>query len=128
MPPTSQSFIIFYAAKVFHMSHALVQMMFINLCLPFLRNLDFACHPYPQFVLASHDTAVLSHTLALLSLLVGNLEPNSQPFTIGHGMGGFPCVRWQDIYSHIGIHAVSWIPLALLVVSSPLLTIFLIGC
>jgi hypothetical protein len=34
----------------------------------------------------------------------------------------------QEIYSHIGIRAVSWIPLALLVVSSPLSTIFLIGC
>jgi hypothetical protein len=34
----------------------------------------------------------------------------------------------QDIYSHIGICVVSWMPLALLVVSSPLSTIFLIGC
>jgi hypothetical protein len=34
----------------------------------------------------------------------------------------------QDIYSHFGIRAVSWFPLALLVVSSPLSTVFIIGC
>jgi hypothetical protein len=32
------------------------------------------------------------------------------------------------IYSHFGIHAVSWMPLSLLVVSSPLSVFFIIGC
>jgi hypothetical protein len=36
------------------MPHALVQRNSINLCLPLLRNLDFACRPYPQFVSESH--------------------------------------------------------------------------
>jgi hypothetical protein len=66
------------------MSHALVQSKYINLCHPFLRTLDFSCRPYPQFVSESHDTIVLSCTLALLSSLVGHLEPNSQQFIIGH--------------------------------------------
>ena len=64
------------------MSHALVQRKSINLCRPLLKNLDFAC-PYPQFVLESHDTLVLSCTLALLSSLVSNLEPNGRHFIIG---------------------------------------------
>jgi hypothetical protein len=38
------------------------------------------------------------------------------------------CVQRQEIYSHIGIHAMSWMALALLMVSSPLLAVFLIGC
>jgi hypothetical protein len=66
------------------MSHALVQRKSINLCRPLLINLDFACRPYPQFVSESHDTVVLSCTVALLSPLVGNLEPNSRHFIIGH--------------------------------------------
>jgi hypothetical protein len=65
------------------MSHALVQRKSINLCRPLLRNLDFACRPYPQFVSESHDTMVLSCTLALLSSLVGHLEPNNRHFIIG---------------------------------------------
>jgi hypothetical protein len=59
------------------MSHALVQSKSINLCRPFLRTIDFACQPYPQFVSESHDVVVLLRTLVLLSSLVGNLEPNS---------------------------------------------------
>jgi hypothetical protein len=59
------------------MSHALVQRNSINTCRPLLRNLDFACRPYPQFVSESHDTMVLSCTLALLTSSVGHLEPNS---------------------------------------------------
>ena len=110
------------------MSHALVQRKSINLCWPLLITLDFACRPYPQCFSESHDTIVLSCTLDLLSSLVGNLEPNNRHFIIGHWLGGFPCVRRQDIYSHIGIHAVSWIPLALLVVSLPLSAVFLISC
>jgi hypothetical protein len=110
------------------MSHALVQRMSINLCRPFLRTLDFACQPYPQFVSELHDDVVLFRTLVLLSSLVGSLEPNIQHFIIGRRLGGFPCVRWEDIYSHIQIHAISYMPLALLVVSSPLSTFFLIGC
>jgi hypothetical protein len=66
------------------MSHSLVQRKSINLCRPLLRTLDFACWPYPQFVLESHDTIVLSCTLVLLSSLVGNLDPNSRHFIIGH--------------------------------------------
>jgi hypothetical protein len=66
------------------MSHALVQRKSINLCHPLLKNLDFACRPYPQFILESHDTLVLSCTLALLSSLVGHLEPNNRHFIIGH--------------------------------------------
>ena len=116
-----------YAVGVLHMSHALVQRKFINLCQPLLRNLDFACRLYPQFASESHDIVVLSRTLVLLSSLVGNLEPNSRHFIIGRWLGGFPCVRRQDIYSHIGIPAVPWMPLALLVVSSPLSVVFLIG-
>jgi hypothetical protein len=65
------------------MSHALVQRKSINMCWPLLRTLDFACRPYPQFVSESHDIVVLSCTLALLSSLVGNLEPNSRHFIIG---------------------------------------------
>jgi hypothetical protein len=65
------------------MFHALVQRKFINLCRPLLRTLDFAYQPYPQFVSESHDIVVLLCTLALLSSLVGNLEPNSQNFIIG---------------------------------------------
>jgi hypothetical protein len=110
------------------MSHALVQRMSINLCRPFLGTLDFACRPHPQFVSKSHEVVVLLHTLVLLSSLVGNLEPNSRHFIIGRRLGGFPYVRRQDIYSYIGIRAVSWRRLALLVVSSPLLVVFLIGC
>ena len=110
------------------MPHALVQRKYINLWRPFLRTLEFACQPYPQFVSESHDTMVLSCTLALLSSFVGYLEPNSWHFIIGHLLGGFFCVRWQYIYSHIGIRAMSWIPLSLLLVSSPLSAVFLIGC
>jgi hypothetical protein len=65
------------------MSHALVQRKYINLCRPPLRTLDFACRPYPQFVSESHDTVVLSCTLALLSSLVGHLGPSSRHFIIG---------------------------------------------
>jgi hypothetical protein len=65
------------------MSHALVQRKSINLCQPILRNLDFACRPYPQLVLESHDTMVLSCTPTLLSSLVGHLEPINQHFIIG---------------------------------------------
>jgi hypothetical protein len=65
------------------MSHALVQRKSINLCRPLLRNIDFAYRPYRQFVSESHDTMVLSCTLALLSSLVGHLEPNNQHFIIG---------------------------------------------
>ena len=106
------------------MSHALVQWKSINLCRPLLKNLGFACRPYPQFVSESHDTLVLWCTLALFSSLVGHLEPNNQHFIMGRWLGGFPCVRRQDIYLHIGIRAMSWMPLALLVVSSPLSTVF----
>jgi hypothetical protein len=66
------------------MSHALVQRKSINLCWPFLRTLEFACWSYPQFVSESHDVVVLSCTLVILSSLVGNLEPNSRHFIIGH--------------------------------------------
>jgi hypothetical protein len=59
------------------MSHDIVQRNSIGLCRPLLITVDFACRPYPQFVLESHDTLVLSCTLALISSLVGNLEPNS---------------------------------------------------
>jgi hypothetical protein len=64
-------------------SGTLVQRKSINLCRPLLRNIDFACRPYPQFVSESHDTMVLSCTLALLSSLVGHLEPNNRHFIIG---------------------------------------------
>ena len=117
-----------YAARVFHMSHALVQRKSINLCWPLLINLGFACRPYPHFLSESHDTMVLSCTLALLASSVGHLEPNNWHFIIGHWLGGFPCVQRQDIYSHIGICVVSWMPLALLVVSSPLSVVFIISC
>jgi hypothetical protein len=43
-------------------------------------------------------------------------------------MGGFPYVQRQDIYSYFGIHAMSLMPLALLVVSLPLSAVFIIGC
>jgi hypothetical protein len=66
------------------MSHALVQRMSISLCQPFLRTLDFACHPYPQCVSELHEVVVLPCTLVLLSLWVGNLEPNSRHLLIGH--------------------------------------------
>jgi hypothetical protein len=66
------------------MSHALVQRMSINLCRPFLITLDFACRTHPQFVLESHEVVVLLLTLVLLSSLVGNLEPKSWHFIIGH--------------------------------------------
>jgi hypothetical protein len=66
------------------MSHALVQRKSHNLRRPLLRNIDFACRPYPQFVSESHDTMVLSCTLALLASSVGHLEPNNRHFIIGH--------------------------------------------
>jgi hypothetical protein len=66
------------------MSHALVQRKSINLCQPLLRNIDFAYHSYPQFVSESHDTMVLSCTLALLASSVGHLEPKNRHFIIGH--------------------------------------------
>jgi hypothetical protein len=66
------------------MSHALVQKNYINLCQALLKNIEFACQPYPQFVSESHDTMVLSCTLALLSSLVGHHEPNNRHFIIGH--------------------------------------------
>jgi hypothetical protein len=69
-----------YATKVLHMSHDLVQRKSINLCRPLLITLDFAFWPYPQFVSKSHDSVVLSCTLALLSSLAGDLEPNSRTF------------------------------------------------
>jgi hypothetical protein len=59
------------------MSHALVQRKSINLCQPLLRNIDFACWPYPQYVSESHDTLVLLCTLSLLLSLVGHLETNN---------------------------------------------------
>jgi hypothetical protein len=65
------------------MSHALVQRKSHNLRRP-LRNLDFACWTYPQFVSESHDTMVLSCTMALLASLIGHLEPNNRHFIIGH--------------------------------------------
>jgi hypothetical protein len=65
------------------MSHAIVQRKSINMCQPLLKNLDVAYRPYPQFVSESHGIEVLSCTLALLSSLVGNLEPNNQHFIIG---------------------------------------------
>ena len=117
----------FYDVGVFHMSHGLVQRMSIILCRPFLITLDFACHPYPQCVSDLHEVVVLSFTLVLLSSLLGNLEPNSRHLLIGHWIRGFPCVRGKEIYSHIGICVVSWIRLSLLVVSSPLSAVFLIG-
>ena len=117
-----------FVAWLIRMSHALVQRKSINMCWPLLRTLDFACRPYPQFVSESHDIVVLLFTLVLLSSLVGNLEPKNRHFIIGHWLGGFPCVRQQYIYSHFAIHAVSWMPLALLMVSSPLSTVFIFGC
>ena len=44
------------------------------------------------------------------------------------GIGIRVDIERQDIYSGIGIRVVSWIPLALLVVSSPFSLVFLIGC
>jgi hypothetical protein len=83
------------------MSHALVQRMSINLCRPFLRTLDFACRPYPQCVSELHEVVVLSCTLVLLSLWVGNLEPNSRHFLIGHLTGGFPlCSTTRNLFTH----------------------------
>jgi hypothetical protein len=66
------------------MSHACVQSMSINLFRPFLRTLDYACRPYPQCVLELHEVVVLPCTLALLSLWVGNLEPNNRHLLTGH--------------------------------------------
>jgi hypothetical protein len=66
------------------MPHALVQRKSINLCRALLRNIDFSYRPYPKFVSKSDDTLVLSCTLALLSSLVGHLEPNNRHFIIGH--------------------------------------------
>jgi hypothetical protein len=78
MPPASNSHIIESMLSESTMSHAIVQRKYINLHRPLLINLDFACQPYPQFVSKSHDTMVLSCTLALLSSLVGHLEPNNR--------------------------------------------------
>jgi hypothetical protein len=58
------------------MSHALVQRMFISLCQAFLITLDFACRPYAHYISKLHEVVVLSCTLVILSLWVGNLEPN----------------------------------------------------
>jgi hypothetical protein len=65
------------------MSHALVQRMSIILCRPFLKTIEFSCQPYPQCVLELHEAIVLPCTLVLLSLWVGNLEPNSRDILIG---------------------------------------------
>jgi hypothetical protein len=64
------------------MSHALIQKKSISLCWSFLRTLDFACRPYPQCFLESHEVVVLPCTLVLFSL--GNLEPSSQHILIGY--------------------------------------------
>jgi len=69
-------------AWVIHLSHALVQRKPISLCHPFLRTLEFACRPYPYCVSESHESVVLPHTLVLLSLWVGKLEPNNQHLLI----------------------------------------------
>jgi hypothetical protein len=66
------------------MSHALVQRKSHNLCQSLLRNIDFACQPYPQFASKSHDTMVLSRTLALLASSISHIEPNNRHFIIGH--------------------------------------------
>jgi hypothetical protein len=65
------------------MYHALVQRFSISLCEPFLRTLDFACRPYPQYVSYLHDIVFLSRTVVLLSLWVGNLEFSSRNFLMG---------------------------------------------
>ena len=106
------------------MYHVLVQRKSINLCRPLLRNIDFACWPFPQFVSESNDTMVLSCTLTVFASSIGHLEAENRHFIIGRWLSGFPYVQWQDISSHFGICAVSWIPLALLVVSSPLSIFF----
>jgi hypothetical protein len=72
-----------YVVKVLHMSHALVQRISISLCHPLLKTLDFACWPYPQYVSELHEVVVLPCTLVLLSLWVGNLEPNGRHLHIG---------------------------------------------
>jgi hypothetical protein len=73
-----------YVVGVLHMSHTLIQNMSISMCQPFLITLDFACRPYLQCVSELHEVVVLSCTLVLLSLWVGNLEPNSRHLLIGH--------------------------------------------
>jgi hypothetical protein len=110
------------------MSHAFVQRMFISMYRPFLRTLDFARQLYPQHIPKSHEVLVLPCTLVLLSLWVVTLKPTVNISLLVVDWGGFPCVRQQEIYSHIGICAMYWIPLSLLVVSSPLSEVFLIGC
>jgi hypothetical protein len=67
MSPASNSHIIEFMMPESTMSHALVQRKSINLLQPLLKNLDFACQSYPQFVSESHDTMVLLCILALLS-------------------------------------------------------------
>jgi hypothetical protein len=82
------------------MSHSLVQRNSINLCRPFLITLDFACQPYPQFVSESHDTMVLQCTLAILSSLVGHLEPSSRHFIIGSLTRWFPlCSTTRHLFT-----------------------------
>jgi hypothetical protein len=73
-----------YVVGFLHMSHALIPRMSIILCRPFLKTLDFACRPYTQCISKSHEVVVLTCTLVLLSLWVGNLEPSSRHLLIGH--------------------------------------------
>jgi hypothetical protein len=65
------------------MSHALVQRMSIRLYRPFIITIDFSCWSYPQCVSELHEVVVLLCTLLLLSLWLGNLEPNSRHLLIG---------------------------------------------
>jgi hypothetical protein len=83
MPPTSHGFII---ESMLSESFICLKLLFkgsLSTCVVHSSELDFACRPYPQFVSESHDSVVLSCTLALLSSLVGNLERNSRHFIIG---------------------------------------------
>jgi hypothetical protein len=66
-----------YDVVVLCMSRALIQRMSISMCRLFLKTLEFSCRPYPQCVLELHEVVVLPCALVLLSLWVGNLEPNN---------------------------------------------------
>ena len=73
----------------------------------FLSYVDSACWSF----LIYHRVVVLPGTVGLLSLLVGDSELSRWLLIIGCSLSGFPCVQNQEIYSHIGICAMIWIPL-----------------
>ena len=77
----------------------------------FLSYVNSACRSF----LIYHRVVVLPRTVGLLSLLVEDPKLSRWLLIIGWCLSGFPCVKKQEIYSHIGICAMIWIPLVFII-------------